>query len=78
MGAGRGRVRRREAAGGARWGIRAAAVAADGAQLRELVELVDAGVLTTRVAATYPLEEAVKAHTRLAEGGVRGRLVLLP
>ncbi|MPY48104.1 NADP-dependent oxidoreductase [Streptomyces acidicola] len=61
-------------------GIRtsAVAVAADGAQLKELVELVDAGVLTTRVAATYPLEEAAKAHARLAEGGVRGRLVLLP
>ncbi|WP_435221682.1 NADP-dependent oxidoreductase [Streptomyces sp. Tue6028] len=53
-------------------------VAPDGARLAELVRLVDAGVLTTRVAETYPLDEAAKAHTRLAEGGLRGRLVLVP
>ncbi|WP_405865607.1 zinc-binding dehydrogenase [Streptomyces sp. NBC_00005] len=33
---------------------------------------------STRVAETYPLAEAAKAHARLAEGGVRGRLVLVP
>ncbi|MFF3874365.1 NADP-dependent oxidoreductase [Streptomyces sp. NPDC001978] len=54
------------------------AVAADGARLADLVRLVDEGVLTLRVAETYPLEEAAKAHARLAEGGVRGRLVLVP
>ncbi|MFF3460840.1 NADP-dependent oxidoreductase [Streptomyces sp. NPDC002619] len=54
------------------------AVAADGARLADLVRLVDSGVLTLRVAETYPLEEAAKAHARLAEGGVRGRLVLVP
>jgi NADPH:quinone reductase-like Zn-dependent oxidoreductase len=61
-------------------GIRTSAVevTADGARLGELVALVDAGTLTTRVAQTYSLEEAAKAHARLAEGGVRGRLVLLP
>ncbi|MGW4566121.1 NADP-dependent oxidoreductase [Streptomyces sp. NPDC004561] len=53
-------------------------VRADGAQLAELVRLVDEGVLTLRVAETYPLEESAKAHARLAEGGVRGRLVLVP
>ncbi|MFF2061834.1 NADP-dependent oxidoreductase [Streptomyces sp. NPDC058200] len=53
-------------------------VRADGERLAELVALVDAKVLTTRVAETYPLAEAAKAHTRLAEGGVRGRLVLVP
>ncbi|MGW1537769.1 NADP-dependent oxidoreductase [Streptomyces aureus] len=53
-------------------------VAADGARLAELVALVDEGVLTTRVAGTYALDEAVKAHARLAEGGLRGRLVLVP
>jgi NADPH:quinone reductase-like Zn-dependent oxidoreductase len=42
------------------------------------VALVDAGALTTRVAETYALDEAVKAHARLAEGGLRGRLVLVP
>jgi NADPH:quinone reductase-like Zn-dependent oxidoreductase len=31
-----------------------------------------------RVADTYPLAEAAQAHERLAAGGVRGRLVLVP
>ncbi|MEU9140862.1 NADP-dependent oxidoreductase [Streptomyces sp. NPDC048404] len=61
-------------------GVRTSAVevAADGARLAELVSLVDEGALTTRVAGTYALDEAVKAHARLAEGGLRGRLVLVP
>lgn len=50
----------------------------DGARLAELVRLVDDGVLTTRVAETFALDEAAKAHARLDEGGVRGRLVLVP
>lgn len=54
------------------------AVAADGARLAELAALVDEGVLTLRVAETYPLDAASKAHARLEEGGVRGRLVLVP
>ncbi|MFJ5271205.1 NADP-dependent oxidoreductase [Streptomyces sp. NPDC088358] len=53
-------------------------VAADGARLAELVALVDAGVLTPRVAETFALDGAVKAHARLAEGGLRGRVVLVP
>jgi NADPH:quinone reductase-like Zn-dependent oxidoreductase len=40
--------------------------------------LAEAGRLTPRVAATFPLEAAAAAHDRLARGGVRGRLVLLP
>lgn len=32
--------------------------------------------LTLRVADTLPIEQAVRAHTRLAEGGLRGRIVL--
>ncbi|GGM95838.1 NADP-dependent oxidoreductase [Streptomyces fuscichromogenes] len=61
-------------------GIRTTAVAvtADGARLAELAALVDEGVLTLRVAGTFPLEKATEAHARLAEGGVRGRLVLVP
>ncbi|MGI5250927.1 hypothetical protein [Actinacidiphila glaucinigra] len=39
--------------------------------------LVDGGVLT-RVAETHSLAEVAKAHARLAEGGLRGRLVLVP
>lgn len=61
-------------------GVRTGAVevSAEGARLAELVRLVDEGVLTTRVAETFPLDEAAKAHARLDEGGVRGRLVLVP
>jgi NADPH2:quinone reductase len=50
----------------------------DGAQLRALVGLVEQAHLTLRVAQTFPLEQAAQAHARLAEGGVRGRLVLTP
>ncbi|MFJ3618690.1 NADP-dependent oxidoreductase [Streptomyces iakyrus] len=53
-------------------------VSADGTRLAELVRLLDEGVLTTRVAETYALEDAAKAHARLDEGGLRGRLVLVP
>jgi NADPH:quinone reductase-like Zn-dependent oxidoreductase len=61
-------------------GVRTAAVSVspDGAQLAELVRLVDEGVLTLRVAETYGLADAAKAHARLGGGGVRGRLVLVP
>ena len=61
-------------------GVRTTAVevSADGARLAELVRLVDEGVLTLRVAETFALDDAAKAHARLAEGGVRGRLVLVP
>ncbi|MFE7173390.1 NADP-dependent oxidoreductase [Streptomyces sp. NPDC057616] len=61
-------------------GIRTTAVAVtpDGARLAKLASLVDEGVLTLRVADTYPLTDAAKAHARLEEGGVRGRLVLVP
>ncbi|MEU8027751.1 NADP-dependent oxidoreductase [Streptomyces sp. NPDC049099] len=65
---------------GAVRGVRTDAVEVrpDGAQLAELVRLVDEGVLTLRVAQTYPLKDAAEAHARLAGGGVRGRLVLVP
>ncbi|MGW0882065.1 NADP-dependent oxidoreductase [Streptomyces sp. NPDC002671] len=61
-------------------GVRTTAVevSADGARLSELVRLVDEGVLTLRVAETFTLADAAKAHERLAQGGVRGRLVLVP
>ena len=61
-------------------GVRSEAISVlpDGARLAELVALLDEGVLTARVAETYGLGDAVKAHARLAEGGVRGRIVLVP
>ncbi|GAA2640879.1 NADP-dependent oxidoreductase [Streptomyces vastus] len=61
-------------------GVRTGAVSVtpDGARLAELVALLDEGVLTARVAETYALGDVVKAHARLAEGGLRGRIVLVP
>lgn len=53
-------------------------VRADRGQLDELVALVDAGGLTLRVAETLPLGAVGTAQRRLATGGVRGRLVLVP
>lgn len=51
---------------------------ADGAALTALSGLAAAGKLSLRVAGTYPLAEAAKAHERLEAGGMRGRLVLIP
>lgn len=61
-------------------GIRVVPIAihADGAALAGLSRLAAAGKLTLRVAETYPLADAAKAQQRLAAGGVRGRLVLIP
>jgi NADPH:quinone reductase-like Zn-dependent oxidoreductase len=61
-------------------GIRVATVGVrpNGAELAELVALVEAGKLTLRVADVYPFAKAGEAHARLAKGGVRGRLVLTP
>ncbi|MFD3450621.1 NADP-dependent oxidoreductase [Streptomyces sp. NPDC058691] len=61
-------------------GIRvdALSVRADGALLTELSRLADRGVLQARVARTYPLHAAAEAHTQLAEGGLPGRIVLIP
>jgi D-arabinose 1-dehydrogenase-like Zn-dependent alcohol dehydrogenase len=55
-----------------------AEVWADGGRLTELAALVDAGLLSLRVAEALPLAGAARAHERLAAGGLRGRLVLIP
>lgn len=51
--------------------------ARDHAALARLREQVESGVLTLRVADTYPADQAAEAHRRFEAGGVRGRLVLL-
>ncbi|MEU8435841.1 NADP-dependent oxidoreductase [Streptomyces sp. NPDC029216] len=51
-------------------------VAADGAELGRLAALVDSGALTLRVAETFGLADAAKAHAALAAPGTRGRVVL--
>lgn len=50
----------------------------DGARLAELTELVDRGALRLRTAMEYGFDDAAKAHRSLAEGGVRGKLLLVP
>lgn len=47
-----------------------------GKDLAELVHLAERSVLSLRVAATLPVDQAAEAHRRLAAGGVRGRIVL--
>lgn len=46
------------------------------AQLERLVELVEQGQLRAVIAATYPLEQLVAAHTRMEQGGLNGTLML--
>ena len=58
--------------------VRTQFIYADGHRLEHLVALVDAGRLTLRVARVLPLAEIAQALDRQAEGGVRGRLVLVP
>jgi NADPH:quinone reductase-like Zn-dependent oxidoreductase len=48
----------------------------DHARIQRLRDQASSGVLTLRVADVLPAEQAALAHQRLAEGGVRGRLVL--
>jgi NADPH2:quinone reductase len=50
--------------------------AEDRAALDRLRQQVEDGILTLRVARTFPAEQAAEAHRLLERGGVRGRLVL--
>jgi NADPH2:quinone reductase len=47
-------------------------------RLSYLSALAEVGLLTPRVAQTFPLEQAAEAHALLAEGGQRGRILLVP
>jgi NADPH:quinone reductase-like Zn-dependent oxidoreductase len=53
-------------------------VSPDGARLGDLVTLVTSGDLPLRVADVYPFADAAAAHHRLARGGVRGAVVVVP
>src|SRR5215212_6836510 len=51
-------------------------LAEDRAALDRLRQQVEDGVLTLRVARTFPAEQGAEAHRMLERGGVRGRIVL--
>jgi NADPH:quinone reductase-like Zn-dependent oxidoreductase len=51
-------------------------IAEDRAALDRLRQQAEDGVVTLRVARTFPADHAGEAHQVLAAGGVRGRLVL--
>ncbi|GAA1573079.1 NADP-dependent oxidoreductase [Dactylosporangium maewongense] len=50
----------------------------DGTRLGELAALVAAGDIPLRVAGVYRFADAAAAHDRLAQGGVRGGVVIVP
>jgi NADPH:quinone reductase-like Zn-dependent oxidoreductase len=56
--------------------VRVTEGAKDTAALDRLRQMAEVGVLTLRVAETFPPERAADAHRRLEAGGVRGRLVI--
>jgi NADPH:quinone reductase-like Zn-dependent oxidoreductase len=61
-------------------GIRTLAmdVLPDGNRLSELVDLVNRGEIPLRVAAVHSFADAAAAHDQLAQGGVRGGVVIVP
>jgi NADPH:quinone reductase-like Zn-dependent oxidoreductase len=63
-----------------RYGVKAEgnAAAASAAVLGELAELIAAGQLEIPVAAVFPLAGVQDAYRRLAEGHIRGKIVLAP
>ena len=48
----------------------------DGEGLGELAAMADAGHLRVPIAKAFPLEETAEAHRVMAEGHVRGKLVV--
>jgi len=50
----------------------------DGSRLGDLVKLVESGDILLRVAGVYSFADAAAAHGRLAQGGLRGGVVIVP
>jgi len=44
--------------------------------ISQIGQQVESGLLPLRVAGVYPASEAITAHNRFDEGGLRGRLIL--
>lgn len=53
-------------------------VSPDRTRLGELVRMVDSGDIPLRVAGVYSFADATAAHHRLAQGGVRGGVAIVP
>lgn len=53
-------------------------VRSDAAKLRELVSLVDSGVLILEVTRRIPLTELRALHAEAAEGRITGKVLVLP
>jgi len=51
-------------------------VAQQGGVVHKAMEMMADGKLKLRVAETFPLKDAARAHERLAKGGMIGKLVL--
>jgi NADPH:quinone reductase-like Zn-dependent oxidoreductase len=64
----------------ARFGVKAEgnAAGASASVLAELAGLIAAGELELPIAAAFPLDRVQDAYRRLAEGHIRGKVVLLP
>ena len=50
----------------------------DSSRLGDLVKRAENGDIPLRVAAVYPFASAAAAHDRLAQGGVRGAVAVVP
>jgi NADPH:quinone reductase-like Zn-dependent oxidoreductase len=57
--------------------VRVSDYAENQAALNSLGQQVAQGKLTLRVSETFPPERAAEAHTKMAAGGIRGRLVIV-
>jgi NADPH:quinone reductase-like Zn-dependent oxidoreductase len=58
--------------------VRVVVAEPDGARLAQLLDATARGHLPARVHAAVPLDQVAATHRAVAEGGVRGRHVLLP
>jgi NADPH:quinone reductase-like Zn-dependent oxidoreductase len=56
--------------------VSAVQVVPNGAQLREIGKLIEAGKVRTNVAAVFPLDQAGRAHEESKKGHTRGKIVL--
>ncbi|WP_061709060.1 NADP-dependent oxidoreductase [Pseudenterobacter timonensis] len=56
--------------------VSATQVRSNGAQLAQLAELLDKGVIQVAVDSTFPLAHAQQAHERAARGHIQGKIVL--